>query len=470
MPKSTLPDVDVEIQDGGLGLTSETPSGTHVKIGGCTGAQVGSYHFITKPDDVAEKLGSGPLAKACLDSMQMGSKTIIAVVAAASMAGTVGNITHSGTGSATYVTSGTPNNEYDVVIEVLSDGTLNEAQYRLSIDGGDNWLPKKTVPLDGAIEVSGTGVTVTFTAGVPAAGSFVTGDKYSLKTTAPAMSNADFLAALSVVKNNNFSYEFIHVVGESAASLWAVCATEADALEASHVPTFFVLEARNIDTAETVDTYVQALVTEAGSFAKHPRISIVAARSENADLNGLLVESNGAGLYTGILGKSKEHESPGKVMSYRLTPAMNIKPDGLTLEHIAMLDAAGYVTFRRYVDMSGIYVTNGRMMAPLGSDYEYVETRRIADKASRRVRLAALVYLQSEADADGLANLKSHMEAPLDEMMSPDNKQLGGYLLTIDPEQDIITTETLSVGLGLYPIPIMRWIYIKQRMMNPFAR
>lgn len=469
MVKSVLPDVDVEIQDGGLGLNGGVPSGIHVKIGSCTLAAVGSFFTITKPDQVPEKLGSGPLADACLDSLQLGSQQVIAVVAAASVAGTNGAVAKMGTGTATNAVTGTPNNKYDVIIEILKGGTLNVAQYRFSIDGGDNWSPKKTVPTNGAVEITGTGVTITFTAGVPADGSFVEGDKYTFSTTAPAISNSDFLTALAVVKNNNMSYEFIHVVGQSAPALWAACGAEADTLFQNHVPMFFVMEARNIGAAETIDTYVSALITDAATFT-HPRVKVVALRLETASLNGLIRDSNGSGLYCGILSKAKEHESPGKVMSFPVTPAIAIKPNGINDGHIAQLDAARYVTFRRYEGLPGIYVTNGKTMAAPGSDYEYVETLRVANKAARLVRQAALFYAQSEGDKDGINNLKSNMEAPLDNMMGPDTKQIGGYKLTIDPNQDIITTKTLVTELAIFPIPIMRWITIKQRMSNPFRK
>jgi hypothetical protein len=467
MVKSALPDVDVTIQDGGLGLTGYSATGVHVKIGSCTAADPGQFFYLNKPVQVKEKLGAGPLANACLDSLPV--QSIIAVVAAASVAGSIGDIDHVGTGTATFAATGSPNNEYEIVIEIVKGGGLNEAQYVLSIDGGDNWLPPKTVPVNGAIIITGTGVTITFTAGEPAASSFVENDTYSFSTTAPAMSNADFLAALEIVKDQKFNYEFIHVVGESSAALWAVCATEADTLEQEHVPTFFVLEARNIAPGETVDQYVQALITERASLAS-TRVAVVAGRLDVTSLDGLIRDTNGGGVYNGILSRSRVHESPGKVMSYRVSNAVGLKPKGLNDGHIKALDEVGYVTFRTYVGMPGIYVTNGRMMAPPGSDYEFVETRRVADKATRLTRQAALFYVQSEGDEDGIANLQGHMEAPLDGMKAPGVKEIMDYELIIDPEQDIITSKTLDVDLAIFPIPIMRWINIKLRMANPFRR
>lgn len=473
MTKSILPDVDIEIIDGGLGLTSADPSGIHVKIGVSTTGDTGVIYRFTSGDQAQDKLGAGPLVDALLDSFQHGSQLIYAVKAAAAVDGSISAITKSGTGTATAAAEGTPNDAYEIVIEVLKAGALNEAQVQYSLDGGDSWSSKKTVPTNGVLEIAGTGVTVTFTAGNPASGSFVVGDSYSLTTAAPAMSNQSFLDAIAVLENTTGDFEFIHVVGESAPALWAVAAAKADGFELNHIPLHIVLEARNKLASETLEQYVQALLTDAATFS-HTRVSVVAGRLELAALDGKVRDTNMAGAYNGIVSKAKVQESPGKVMSYKLTAATALKPDGIE-PHIAALDAAGYVTARKYQGMSGIYVTNGRMMAPLGSDYEFVETRRVADKASRKLRNTALKYVHYDLEMteDGeldLTHFKAQLEAPLDEMAKPSIKEIAGYELTIDPTQNVISSKQLVVDLSIFPTPIMRWITIRQKMKNPFLK
>lgn len=473
MTKSILPDVNIEIIDGGMGLTPTDPSGIHVKIGVSTAGDTGVIYRMTSGDQAQENLGAGPLVDALMDSFQHGSQLLYAVKAVAAVDGTISVITKTGTGTATAVASGTPNDAYEIIIKALKAGALNEAQVQYSLDGGDSWSPKKTVPTNGVLEITGTGVTVTFTAGVPASGSFVVDDSYTLNTTAPAMSNESFLAAMAVLKQTTGDFEFIHVVGESAPALWAVAASEADWFELNHVPLHVVLEARNKLASETLETYVQALLTDAATFA-HPRVSVVAGRIEMAALDGRVRDTNMAGAYNGIVSKAKVKESPGKVMSYRLTAAIALKPDGIE-PHIAALDGARYVTARRYKGLGGTYVTNGRMMAPLGSDYEFVETRRVADKATRAVRNAALLFehYDLEITEDGkldLTNFKSQLEAPLDVMASPALREIAGYELAIDPTQNIISSKQLVGDLSIFPIPIMRWITIRQKMKNPFLK
>lgn len=418
---------EVEYADGGSPFIQQV-GGTQIKIGYCTGLAAGQYAVITAEDGVKEKLKVGPLAEACLDTIQVQGGIIIAICAAASVAGTSTDITHTGTGQATNEKAGNPNGEYDVVIEITKGGALNEAQYKMSLDGGDSFSQVKTIPIDGIVD-TGTGVTITFTAAVEPSDSFVAGDTYSLKTTAPAMSNQDFLNAMDVVKNNNFVFEFIHVVGETGSALWAVCGTEADELEARAIPTFFVCETRNIQNDEDVDIYTQALITDKGEF-NHERVCVVAGRLELADLRGRQQDKNGAGIVAGIIGKSRIEESQGKVRKYNLAPpALAIKPDGINEGHLKMLNDAGFTVFRTYNQYPGIYIEEANLMSAPGSDYRYVKDRRLADTGGRLAYQAGMFYMKSELFEDEIDNLKANMEVPLDQMVT--DKHMTGYELNL---------------------------------------
>lgn len=439
---------EVEYLDNGT-VTVKDVTGTQIKIGYCTGLAPGQFVTLLDEDSVKEKLGVGPLAEACLDTVQVQGGTIIAIAAAASVAGTSTALAHTGTGQATFVKNGNPNGEYDIILEITLGGTLNQAQYKVSLDGGDSWSQIKTVPVDGIVD-TGTGITITFTAAVNPPTSFVAGDTYTLKTTAPSMSNQDFLDAMDVVKNNNFVYEFIHVAGATAAALWAVCGTEADTLEAEAIPTFFVCETRNIGAAETVDTYVQALITEKGQFA-HDRVCVVAGRLELADLRGRQQDKNAGGITAGIIGKSRIEESAGKVRKYNLAPpALAIKPDGINEGHLKQLNEAGFTICRTYNQYPGIYIEEANLMSIPGSDYMYVKDRRLADTAGRLAYQAGMFYMKSEMFEDELDNLKANMEVPLDQMVR--DKHMKDY------ELELVTAanDEIVFDLALYEVGSIR--------------
>lgn len=470
MAKSLLPDVDVIFEDGGLGLLPESNTGIHFKIGVSSSGESNKIYGFSKsnPELVADKLGSGPLVDAMLDSFQSGAQAIYCVKAAASVEGAIGTINHIGTGKATYTASGFPTGEYEICFQIIKDGAFNEAQYQYSLDGGDSFTVKSTIPSNGKIELGDTGIILTFVQAEENPNlSFVKGDIYTFSTMAPTMSNADFLNALAVVKNSNYEYEWIHVVGESGKSVWALAATEADSMEQDHNPIHFVFEARNIRENEDIDAYVTAVLADTEDFAS-PRVSIVVARAEIAALDGRVRNSNGAGVYTGTLAKAKVQESVGKVLSFQLKSVIGLRPLGLNNSHILQLDKAGLVTFREYIGLEGYFITNGRMKVSAISDYRYVETRRVADKAARLTRNAALRFEHSEGDTDGINNLRANLKHALGVMV--DAGEIVDCEIDIPENQDIISTETLEVITELEPVPIMRWITVRQKLKNPYLK
>ncbi|WP_435924815.1 DUF2586 domain-containing protein [Paenibacillus sp. DYY-L-2] len=461
-----LPDAKVVIQDGGLGASHDAAGGVHLKIGVCSLGTPNQIYRVSDPSKIASTFGTGELVRALLDSMQLGARDIIVIPAAASVAGTVGAVTKTGTGGRVLNVTGTPNNRHDVIVKIVKSGAANAAQYQLSLDGS-TFGPVRTIPSNGTIALPDTGLTLNFTSPTPpTTDNFVEGDEYRFETTAPQMSNADFLAAMNVVKNNSLNYEYIHVVGESDSSLWAMCASDAVALEENHKPIHFICEAQRPDEGETVDQWVQALITARQSFVSD-RVSVVAPIVQVAALDGSVRWTNLAGVYAGILARARVSESPGKVMSFPLTNVTALM-EGMDNSHIKALDDAGYITARTFEGLSGFYITNGRMMANAGSDFEFVEVRRTVDKAARLVRQASVRFVQSEADEDGLDNLIANLAAPLSgQMMSAGAPEISDFTLSIPEGQDIFSTRSLDIDLAVVPIPIMKWITVRLKLQNP---
>jgi hypothetical protein len=116
--------------------------------------------------------------------------------------------------------SGSPRNEYDVLVEIMADGGLNGAAFRVTIDGAAGKII--TVP-DGAglYEIPNTGLAITFD---PDTNGFKEGDTFSFSATAPAATNGAVLAAIDQILDAKLNIEWIAVAGISAAPLWAALA------------------------------------------------------------------------------------------------------------------------------------------------------------------------------------------------------------------------------------------------------
>lgn len=376
--------------------------------------------------------------------------------------------TKSGTGDMN--PSGAPLVNADVLVQIVDAGDLNTATFRCSLDGGDTWGSKRTVPPDtGKTSLPGTGVELEFVAGTGSGLSFEAGDTWAFHASAPQMSNGDLIAALESLYESSLEYEFVHVVGDSGRPIWAACGAMADKMFNRHRYTFFLCEARGRCGGETVDEWVGSLVEDAAKFA-HWRVSVVAGRLELVDMNsGHQVDRNGAGVVAGLISKNPVQRSIGFVMYNPVVLGLELNPyPQLSEAHVQALDAARYTTFRRYVGLRGIYVTNGRMMAEDTSDFRYIELVRVMNRACRLVRLALLSYVQGEADGAGLKYLTARGQQPLLQMQK--DRELVDFRVEIPKDQDIWSTSEVTVEVAIVPIPIMRWIKIAIGYENPILR
>ena len=82
----------------------------------------------------------------------------------------VGYISHSGHSPGTIVASGVPLGTYSLRVKVVTAGSLGVAQVQLSTDGGVSYGSTTTVPSNGVVAVTGTGITLTFSNGPTGSG------------------------------------------------------------------------------------------------------------------------------------------------------------------------------------------------------------------------------------------------------------------------------------------------------------
>jgi len=461
----TLPDVNIDILDGGLGLVSSSATGVHAKVGVCSAGTANQIVGVSDPSKIKDLFGTGPLANALGDSFQAGSSVMYAVRAAGDIAGVTGTVTFTKTGTGSMTVSGSPLDNYQVQVKIEDQGKINVASFRYSLDGGDNWSGKLTVQASYAIP--DTGITLNFSEdAVTPENSFKTGDLYSFNTTAPKASVSSIQAAVQALLDSAYKFEFVHVVGEADAAVWTALASLATTAETKFRYIHFLAEAAGPGATDTVDDWVNARVTEAQSFAS-TRVSVCAARAEVIDLlTGRQVDRNLAGIYAGWVSACKIQKSPGEVALGAVPGIVRLLPAGLNDAHILALDQARYVTFRQYIGEAGFYVTNGRMMAPETSDFRYVELRRAMDKACGQVRTAALRREHGEATEAGIEALEGDLTAPLDIMIGAGEITDGRVIIPKD--QDVIATSTLQIKVRIVPVPIMRWIEVEIGFENPY--
>jgi len=367
----------------------------------------------------------------------------------------IGPISKIGTGP-DITASGTPLAAAQVSLVITSGGKRNEGQYQLSVDGGDNYGLSRTIPMDGAIAVGTSGVTVM----MPADADFVLGDTYSFEVLAPAPTVVSVIDAITVPLAT-VDPEFIYVVGPSDSVDWAALGALMDTEFSKHRPKFVICEAREPQADEDIDDWVTALVQERTGYS-HRFVCVVAAYGEISDQTGLTKRRNSAGLAVGRILSIPVMRALGRVRDGAVSQLA--LPSTYTESHVATLENAGFIPAKKYASLQGTYWGEGKTLADATSDYQWIEVLRVVFKALRLLRIQALKSMYDEVGdpvveggAAGLAYLQGNLEIALDSMVKAKPQELAGHVVYLPPNQDIVNNG-VACEITLIGIPIIRKI------------
>lgn len=469
-------DVNAQVKDGMLGRSdSASGRGVHVKVGvsSVTSEAPITIKGTMSPEEIKGLLGDCPLADACITSAEWGATDMRVVPVASTTDGTVGTITHTGTGAGTFAITGKPNNNFNIVVEVVTAGENNEAEFKYSLNGGESFSDEIVVPLAGEYTIPLTGLKLTFTE-ANNSDSWKAGDKYVAVCTAPSASNANILEGIRSLINYKSTFEFVHVVGTTTSALWASVASLANQFMTTYKRSLmFICEARNAGTSETTAAYAAAMLQEAKGVTNY-EVQVVASWSEYVRYDGVAVPVNNAALIAGLYAQAKESQSIGEVQSFPISEGKinKLLPEGID-DYVEQLDAARYLTLRTYNGINGYYVSNAKMMCPAGSDYKYAEDVRVSNRLVRDVRTAALTKLQIEIDPENIeadiAKLEEYLNTPVETAAKTD-KIISSGRLTIDRENlNILVDEELTATISYVPMGHVRIINLVFQVRNPIS-
>jgi len=462
-----LPGIKNDILDGAMGGQGAQADGCFAAVG--VAEKYGSEILtFTSPDQVEKKIGDGPLRDLLVSALSI-SKTKVSVIALeGTIPGTVSAVKPGAEnkGAGTVTVSGRPRNEYKITVAIESDGGLNEAAFRLTIDG----LPGKLITVpdgDAKYEIPGTGLTLQFSPGT----GFKEGDIFSFTATEPSATNGEVLAAIEKIFEAKLAIEFIAIAGVSAAPMWAALATKAIGAAEIYQYLFFVAQARYLKAGEGLDAWANALCGVERGTVGSTRLQVCASWIEEADANGQIDVRGLIGTYCGTLAARKVQDGPDAVKFGGIAAATALMPEGINDGHIENLKNAGYVTVRKYVGRKGIYITSGQMMSEEGSDYDLVERRRVMDKACRNLYVAQLpavndtVSVGKDGSPEGIDMFVAKSQAPLDIMKT--NREISDGYVIVPPGQNILADKKLRTKVRIVPLGKMSYIENEIAYMNP---
>lgn len=477
MALSINPNVDVEIKSGAVEDGAADTVEQVGMIGSCTAGSTSGILIIGRDQqaDLGTLLGTGPLVRALQDAFQQGlvqAKVLRITPASAGVLGTPDLSGHTGGGTAGF--SGTPNDEYQIVVEFVTGGATGTATFRWakSLDGP--W--SQPVLTAASVALGNTGVSATFVNGGTPSASFVAGDEFRVTTRAPAPTANEINTAIDTFAAQAWTEDgrgpvLILIANPTGDTVWQACATKATALHGVHKYVAFVCAARSPNDGESTDTWVTSLVS--AKTCVSDLVAICAGRFTLSDAEGIPRDANCAASFVGRCSAIPARESPGATRQAGpytgpIAGAMRLRPatygsspepvPSITESHIKTLADAGFVTVRRFHGLRGIYFRDGRMASPTSSELAEIHYVRPALEAAHAVRIALLPSINSDASPAALGQYEADANNALATLAA--RRRIFDGRAVVSTTQNVSQQGYVGVEVFLRRTPTAKWFQV----------
>ena len=466
----TLASISATLANGGLGNSQQLDLPPCVV--GCSSA--GTAATVTRVANIAALIaafGYGPMVEAAATLLDLAGGPInvcrTATASAGALTGLTGGDTAapspSGAAPMTCAVTGTPLDAYDAKVKVIRGGVTLEAltaTVRISLDGGENYGPETAVPSSGAIEIPNTGITITFDDNSDALLLYA-GNVYSFGSTAPTFDATSLAAALVACEaaSGVLDHEYVHVGGPIDATTFATVAASATRLRAASNYRWFLTEARDQSSGESVATWVGVLEGTSPGFAGVtddliavcPVYATQASRVMPATWRRPL-----AWLLSPRFATTPMVQHPGRVRTGALAGIVTLHHD-LSDAALSSLDAQRFIGAQSIRGRTGYYATD-RTAAATGSDYTSVMRVRVICLAARVAIAAAADFVNEDNDTGEGGVLATADADAFDQSVDSvlqrelvDRKYVATASARVSRSEDVLTTETLPFTLRFRP-------------------
>lgn len=322
------------------------------------------------------------------------------------------------TGTSTPAITGTPVDAYDVRMKVATAGaslTALTAEVQFSLDGGANYSPRISVPSSGVVDIPDTGLTVTW-----GAGTFVAGEVFVFRTSAPVPSGAGITAALTSLATVAGQYEFALVATPCDSTNAALLKTWSVAREAAGEYVFALTMARDQIVGESLTVWASALNTEMASFdgGRHVDMCATHERVVLYDRQTYTPRRSLAPLRAARLASIPAGQHPGRV---KTGPIAGIAASVLSLAQdqstYTSLDAHRFSGAQSVPGQPrGSFFFTSRTMAASTSDFSEIQRVRVICKAARAGLTAISQYVADDirVRSDGTGRIDPVAAAAID--------------------------------------------------------
>lgn len=482
-----IPNINLTTLDGALGVLPLTAGRPMVVAGPTPSGTALQPVALARAKDVVSQFGvGGPTVEGACYAIENFGRPVVVMKTAGSTAGTVGTINVTGVSGTSVVTvsgSPTPIDDFEVAVRIITGGTVGTAgiTYQESLDDGRTWSPTKALGTANSLAVALSGVTFAL-----AAGTLLAGDIWRLRCIAPAATASDVTAAMAALKNYGGAWEFVYLTSPIDATIGAALDAGIASMAAIGRYRWWIGGTRLPNVGETNAQYQTAMALISAAYST-THGSLWAGSS-------YLLSGN-----------------PGRAYNYTRSPAMAAAAKLTSVgEHIDIgqllapggpvagariadlnnnpilhdelvtpgLDDLRFSVLRTDPDYPGVFFNNPRIFAANGSDFEFVQHRRVFNIALQ----AARAYLVTRLSKDVLVSAKTgfileserkeiedglrlSLEAAL--MQTPKASAVGAQVSKTD---NLLSTKTLTVDVRVTPLAYVKQINLTVGFINPALR
>jgi hypothetical protein len=462
----TIPQSKTTIQDGALGLTPSNPDRIQAKVCVCAGGPLNTPTQVGSIQQLKTTFIGGPGVEAAAHVLAVAGGPIIICRAAASNAGAAGAVTKVGTGLSVLTLTGTPLDGYEAIVKIVVGGA-NPASgaivFIYSLDGGNSWSPKYALPTSGVFPISGSGISLNFSAAT-----LVAGDVYSFNCTAPSSTLGDITTALDALLASQTGFFLVHIVGipadlAASTALFGALDTKMAEAENSFRYTFAVMELPDDTDANITTAYASLASLRVAVCAGFERLS--SSATQGASYKRPLAWSA-----TGRASQVPPSQDVGDVGLGGLTGVTALYRNE---EATPGLYDLNFTVGRTYSGQRGFFITGGRIFAAPTSDFQTWTARRVMDIASRVIRAGTLPLVNSRVRVDkdtgfilgqDADRIESRLETMLRDALGADSSNIQ---VAVARDENILSTKTLSVGYRIIPLVTLEQIANTVGFQNP---
>lgn len=375
----TQPTVTITELDGALGVLPPTSGALLAIVGPCSQGPFDTPAAFARVKDIQATYGNGPAVEAAAYYIEQYGRPVLFVRSHATVSAVTGSVDVTGVaGTSTISASGTPTDDFEIVVKVINGGTRGVAgiTYQVSLDGGRNFNPVQSLGTGTSIATPDN-AGITFSLG---SGTLVTGDTWSVVVKSATWNSSDITSALTALKNSTQFWELVQIVGPIDASTVVTVDAQVAAMAAAGKHKAWIGNTRIPNVGESESTFSGTL----SGFAADSSVygSLYAAGCKlTSSISGRRYRRPVA-FATAALEASVSHEIDIADVNLGALPGVTIRDvNGNPDEHDETanpgLDDQRFGTLRTWNGRGGVYVNRPRLFSPAGSDFQLMPHRRV---------------------------------------------------------------------------------------------